>query len=108
LVALFSLAGIPPFIGFTGKFMLLLGAFREGHYVLVTLAAINTAIGIYYYLSVVRLTFCTPAEGEEPVAIGKPGPFMQAISVVLLFAIVYFGVLPNHFLNLMQRALGCI
>jgi len=108
LVALFSLAGIPPFIGFTGKFMLLVGAFSKGHYALVTLAAINTAIGIYYYLSVVRLTFCTPAEGEEPVAIDQPNRFMRTISLVLLFAIIYFGVLPNHFLNLMQRALAGI
>ncbi|HBT96598.1 MAG TPA: NADH-quinone oxidoreductase subunit N [Desulfobulbaceae bacterium] len=106
LVALFSLAGIPPFMGFTGKFMLLVGAFREGHHVLVTLAAINTAIGIYYYLSVVRLTFCTPDENQELVTINKPSRFMQAISVALIFAIIYFGVLPNQFLNVMQKALA--
>jgi len=105
LISLFSLAGIPPFVGFTGKFMLLVGAFREGHHVLVTLAAINTAIGIYYYLSVVRLTFCTADESQEPAIVAKPGRFIQAISVALLFAIIYLGVLPNHFLHLMQRAL---
>jgi len=106
LVSLFSLAGIPPFIGFTGKFMLLVGAFKAGHYVLVTLAAINTAIGIYYYLSVVRLTFCTADESQEPVIINKPNRFMQGISLALLFAIIYFGVLPSHFLNMMQYALN--
>ncbi|MDR3089025.1 MAG: NADH-quinone oxidoreductase subunit N [Desulfobulbaceae bacterium] len=106
LIALFSLAGIPPFIGFTGKFMLLVGAFKEGHHVLVTLAAINTAIGIYYYLSVVRLTFCTADESQESLVINKPNRFMQAISLVLIVAIIYFGVLPNHFLNLMQTALS--
>jgi len=106
LIALFSLAGIPPFIGFTGKFMLLVGAFKAGHHVLVTLAAINTAIGIYYYLSVVRLTFCTADESQETVVISKPNRFMQGISLALLFAIIYFGVLPNHFLSVMQRALN--
>ena len=106
LIALFSLAGIPPFIGFTGKFMLLVSAFKAGHHILVTLAAINTAIGIYYYLSVVRLTFCTADENQEPIPITKPSPIMQAVSLVLLFAIVYFGVLPHHFLDLMQRALN--
>jgi NADH-quinone oxidoreductase subunit N len=105
LIALFSLAGIPPFIGFTGKFMLLVSAFKEGHHILVTLAAINTAIGIYYYLSVVRLTFCTADESQEQVSITKPSFFMRVIALVLLFAIVYFGVLPHHFLDLMQEAL---
>ena len=106
LIALFSLAGIPPFIGFTGKFMLLLGAFKSGHHVLVTLAAINTAIGIYYYLSVVRLTFCTADESQEPIVISQLSRPLQAVSLVLLFAIIYFGVLPGHFLDLMQKALN--
>ena len=105
LIALFSLAGIPPFIGFTGKFLLLVGAFKEGHYLLVTLAAINTAIGIYYYLSVVRLTFCTADESQEQIVIIKPNRFMQAISLVLLLAIIYFGVMPSHFIDMMQQAL---
>jgi len=106
LISLFSLAGIPPFMGFTGKFMLLVGAFREGHHVLVTLAAINTAIGIYYYLSVVRLTFCTADESQEPLIINKPNRLIQAISVVLILAIIYFGVLPGQFLDLVQKALA--
>jgi len=108
LIALFSLAGIPPFMGFTGKFMLLVGAFRQGHYVLVTLAAINTAIGIYYYLSVVRLTFCTADESQEPLVITKPNRIMQTIAGLLIFAIIYFGVLPNQFLDLVQKALAAI
>ena len=60
-VSMFALAGIPPFVGFMGKFMLLTGAWRAGHTALVIIAAINTAIGIYYYLQVVRAVYTEAA-----------------------------------------------
>ncbi|HEB68832.1 MAG TPA: NADH-quinone oxidoreductase subunit N, partial [Desulfobulbus sp.] len=47
-VGLFALGGIPPMVGFMGKFMLLTGALKLGHLTLVILAAFNTAIAIYY------------------------------------------------------------
>lgn len=50
LVGMFALAGIPPFVGFIGKFMLLAGALQADHLTLVILAALNTAIAIFYYL----------------------------------------------------------
>jgi len=43
-VSMFALAGIPPFVGFMGKFMLLTGAWRAGHTALVIIAAINTRV----------------------------------------------------------------
>ena len=96
VVGLFALAGIPPFVGFTGKFLLLVGALKEGHIWLVTLAAINTAIAIYYYLSVVRITFCTPEETKEAI----PTDFITNFaSVVLLLVIVVMGVAPSRFLS---------
>jgi NADH-quinone oxidoreductase subunit N len=95
-VGLFSLAGIPPFVGFMGKFMLLTGAFVEGHRIVVILAAINTAIAIYYYLSVIRVTYTTDPERR---AIVKPTIVISATAVFLLVAIVVMGVLPQQFIN---------
>lgn len=67
LIGLFALAGIPPFVGFMGKFFLLVDALKQDYILLVTLAAINTAIAIYYYLSVVRIAFCTGEEDLKPL-----------------------------------------
>lgn len=104
-VGLFSLAGIPPFVGFTGKFMLLLGALRQDYLLLVILAAINTAIAIFYYLSVVRLTFCTDSDNRGSV---KTGFLTNAASVLLILAIIIMGVIPSRFLAIAQSTIQSI
>jgi NADH-quinone oxidoreductase subunit N len=95
-VGLFALAGIPPFVGFMGKFMLLAGALKEGYMLIVILAAINTAIAIYYYLSVIRVTYCSDPEER---AIVSPSMLTNATSVFLLAVIVIMGVSPQRFVD---------
>ena len=95
-VALFALAGIPPFVGFMGKFMLLAGALKQGYLILVILAAINTAIAIFYYLSVVRVTFCSDPDNNDSIVSGL---FTNMTSIVLLLIIVIMGVVPQQFVD---------
>ncbi len=104
-VGLFALAGIPPFVGFMGKFLILVGAYRQNYLILVTLAAINTAIAIYYYLSVVRVTYCSNPQDEGVV---RTGMLTNATSVVLLIIIVTMGVYPDAFLNFAQFTIQAI
>jgi NADH-quinone oxidoreductase subunit N len=104
-VGLFALAGIPPFVGFMGKFMLLTGALKEGYLVLVILAAINTAIAIFYYLSVVRVTYCS--DPEERVSVTPP-MMTNVASVFLLLVIVIMGVTPQRFVDFASTAVQTI
>ena len=65
MLAMFSLAGIPPFAGFFSKFFIFTGAVQQGSiaiYVLVLIALINTIISLYYYLLVVKAMFISPEE----------------------------------------------
>lgn len=60
MLAMFSLAGIPPFAGFFSKFFIFTGALQGGSaalYVLVLIALINTIVSLYYYLLVVKAMF---------------------------------------------------
>lgn len=95
LIGLFALAGIPPFVGFMGKFFILVDALKQDYILLVTLAAINTAIAIYYYLSIVRVAFCT-AEEDQPI-ISTP-IHVKMLSVLLMAIIVIMGVFPTQFI----------
>ncbi|WP_457575240.1 NADH-quinone oxidoreductase subunit N [Desulfomarina sp.] len=104
-VGLFALAGIPPFVGFTGKFMLLVGALNKGHLVLVILAAFNTAIAIYYYLSIVRVTFCTDDEQRETIV---PGRFHSILCIALILIIAIMGIIPGKFIALTTSAVQAI
>ncbi|MDE7407387.1 MAG: NADH-quinone oxidoreductase subunit N, partial [Muribaculaceae bacterium] len=65
MLAMFSLAGIPPFAGFFSKFFIFTGALNAGGtalYVLVLIALINTIISLFYYLKVVKAMFINPDE----------------------------------------------
>ncbi len=104
-VALFALAGIPPFVGFSGKFLLLLGAFKQGHILLVILAALNTAIAIYYYLSVVRVTFCTDSEDRGTIVSSRKH---NILSVLLILIIIVMGVVPSTFIELTTTAVQAV
>ncbi len=57
MLAMFSLAGIPPFAGFFSKFFIFASAAHSGFYVLVFIALLNTIISLYYYLLVVKAMF---------------------------------------------------
>ena len=62
----------------------------------VILAAINTAIAIYYYLSVIRVTY---ASDPEDRALVNPSMLTNATSVFLLAMIVVMGVIPQRFVD---------
>ena len=95
-VGLFALAGIPPFVGFMAKFMILTSALRADHLLVVCLAAINTAIAIYYYLSVVKAAYTADPAGRPTVTVH---PTIQATGIVLVVAIVLMGTLPAQFID---------
>lgn len=66
LIALFSLAGIPPVAGFFGKFFLFTAAASNGMYILLFIAVINATISLYYYLLVVKAMFIN--KNDAPIA----------------------------------------
>ncbi len=104
-VGMFALAGIPPFVGFMGKFMLLTGALREGHLPLVILAALNTAISIYYYLSVVRITYASDPEDQPMVDVDG---MTKALSVSLMVIIIFMGLAPARIIEVASTAVKAI
>ncbi|HXB42710.1 MAG TPA: NADH-quinone oxidoreductase subunit N, partial [Puia sp.] len=64
-ISLFSLAGIPPTAGFFGKFFLLMSGASQGNYLLITIAALNMIVSLYYYLKIVKAMFMD--ENENPI-----------------------------------------
>ena len=65
MLALFSLAGIPPLAGFFGKFFLFTAAAKQGYYILVLIAVVNTIISLYYYLLVIKAMFLNSS--DQPI-----------------------------------------
>ncbi|AKQ45150.1 NADH-quinone oxidoreductase subunit N [Rufibacter radiotolerans] len=86
MLALFSLAGIPPVAGFFGKFFLFTAAASEGYYLLVFLAVVNVTISLFYYLLVVRAMFLRKSDNPIPL-------FQNKIYMRLGLTITVIGIL---------------
>lgn len=65
MIAVFSLAGIPPFAGFVSKFFIFAAAAAKGDYLLVFIALANTVISLYYYLLIVKAMFINQADEQS-------------------------------------------
>jgi NADH-quinone oxidoreductase subunit N len=81
-IGLFSLAGIPPTAGFFGKFFLLLAGAGKGNYWLITIAALNMVVSLYYYLRIVKAIFMDTNENPiEKVQASWPPKIAMVICV---------------------------
>ena len=89
-LALFSLAGIPPFAGFFSKFFIFMSAFGAGFRVLVFIALINTVISLYYYLLIVKAMYIMP--NDEPVPTIKCDPYTRIELMICVLGIVLLGI----------------
>lgn len=93
LLALFSLAGIPPVAGFFGKFFLFTAAAAKGYFILVLIAVLNATISLYYYLLVVKAMFIN--KNEAPIA-ALPVTGYEKLALFLCFAgIVLIGFISS-------------
>jgi len=98
-IAMLSLAGIPFTAGFVGKFMLFKNVMQDYHIILLVLAVINAAIGVYYYLRVVvHMYFHAPADGQKDLAVSMNFNIVLIIAALLT---VLVGVYPDCIIALL-------
>ena len=102
MVSLFSLAGIPPTIGFSGKFLLFVGAMERGHFTLVLIAMINVVISLYYYLLVIKAAYFTEPAGEIlPLEVSSP---TRLLAMLLIGVMIAVGFYPTWFIRVADAA----
>ena len=100
-VSLFSLAGLPIFVGFTSKFYLFNAAAAQGLLWVAGIAIFSSLISLYYYLQVVRQLYIEPAEDAAPI----PVPRLTLGVLGALFAgMVGLGVYPAPLMEAVQYA----
>jgi NADH-quinone oxidoreductase subunit N len=102
MMAVFSLAGIPPTIGFTGKFLIFNAAIERGHLPLVLIAMANVVVSLYYYLMVVRAAYLLEPAAAQPVL--QVPPALKMLVGVLVAAMVIGGIYPTLILDLSRAA----
>ncbi len=102
LLVMFSLAGLPPTVGFYAKFMVIEAALADGFVWLAVVAVLTSLVGAYYYLRVVKLMyFDDPVESAPIVVRGDTGIVLSINGVLLLV----LGILPQRLIALCAIAL---
>lgn len=103
-LALFSLGGIPPTAGFFGKLFLLTAGAARGNYVVITFAALNLVVSLYYYLRVIRSVFMD--DQEAPVQSLKSGVFFKIAMFICVAGILLTGFATGFYEYIYQMSIG--
>jgi NADH-quinone oxidoreductase subunit N len=101
-ICMFSLAGLPPFAGFFGKYYVFIAAVKADLTWLAILGVISSAISVYFYLRIVVLMYFKEPTGELAVEKSNAGLLGVVISVLLIIAL---GILPGSLINLITSFL---
>ena len=89
-LALFSLAGIPPFAGFFSKFFIFAAAFQSGFHLLVFIALVNTVLSLYYYLKIVKAMYIN--KSDEPIAAFRSDNYTRASLIICTAGIIVLSI----------------
>ncbi|GAB4469279.1 MAG: NADH-quinone oxidoreductase subunit N [Anaerolineales bacterium] len=98
LVAFLSLAGMPPFGGFVIKFSVFAAAVERGLIGLAVIGVLNSIIGLYYYLTVLKVVYLYRSE-EEDVAVPIPQASLLALTV-LCIGVIVMGIIAAPWFNI--------
>ena len=97
LVALLSLGGMPPLAGFVAKFYVFAAAVESGYIWLAFLGVLNSIVGLYYYLTILKVVYLYRSEHEDkPVPV--PGVYAATLGACVLL-IVAIGALSGPWLE---------
>ena len=102
LIFLLSLTGIPPTVGFLGKYFILLSLIETQHYYLAVFAALYVVVALYYYFRIVVAMFMHE-EGEPGEMALAPG-LVATLAITLLLTLAP-GIYPEPLIRLAQSSM---
>ncbi len=102
LMLMFSMAGVPFFIGFFAKFSVLQAVVAAGYLWLAIVAVLFSLIGAFYYLRVVKLMYFDAPADEMPITAGMD---MKILVSVNGLAVAGLGIFPQVIMSLCAYAL---
>lgn len=98
-IIMLSMAGIPPLIGFAGKFLLFSSAIGANMVALAVIGIINSFISIYYYGRVINLMYSRKSEKALSI-----NPYVALVVIVSLAIIIAFGIYPQPIIAVASKA----
>jgi NADH-quinone oxidoreductase subunit N len=96
LLLMFSMAGIPPTVGFYAKLSVLNAVMQSGHVWLAVMAVLFSLIGAFYYLRIVKLMYFDAPESHEPIVLGQDTVLLISLNGL---AMLLLGLLPGTLMS---------
>ena len=100
---MFSLAGVPPFVGFFGKLNVISAVLNSGYPGLAVLMVLATVVGAYYYLRIIWYMYFEEAQYRAVLQAGTDMKFVLSVNSVAVLAL---GIAPGWLLLLCVQILG--
>jgi len=102
MVALLSLAGMPPLVGFVAKFYVFAAAVQSGWIWLAIVGVLNAIIGLYYYMTILKVVYLYRSDDEQvSVDISRPAAVALVVCSMLIIGI---GTISGPWLDLVVEA----
>jgi NADH-quinone oxidoreductase subunit N len=102
LLAMFSMAGIPPLMGFYAKFAVIKALLSQGFVWISVFAVVMSLIGAFYYLRVVKVMYFDKATHEQGTGSNTVAKVVLSVNALLLLV---WGVMPQSVMEWCLRAL---
>ena len=99
-IIMFSLAGLPPFAGFFGKYYIFIAAVKSNLTWLAILGVLSSAISVYFYLRIVVLMYFKSSENEFEIESSNNSMLAIIFSVLV---VILLGIFPGTFLDLITK-----
>jgi NADH-quinone oxidoreductase subunit N len=96
LILMFSMAGIPPTVGFYAKFSVLNAVVQTGHTWLAIVAVLLSLIGAFYYLRIVKLMYFDAPESHAPIVFGQDTTLLISVNGL---GVLLLGLLPGTLMS---------
>ena len=102
LFIVFSMAGIPPFLGFWAKLAVLEGVLNAGYTWLVVFAVLMSVIGAFYYLRIIKVMYFDAPTDTSPIIASAD---MRGLLTINAFALLVLGVFPGALMTACLNAI---
>jgi len=103
LCIMFSMAGVPPFLGFWSKWFVLKELVASGFVGLAAIAVLFSIIGAYYYLRIIKLMYFDKPDSMTAIKSSKQMRFVLSVNGIMILAL---GLAPNMLMSLCLVALA--
>lgn len=102
-IFMLSMIGIPPLMGFVGKFLLFTSAISQGLLLLAIIAILNSFVSIYYYAKVIMAMYSKREKSAMHVDWA-----VASVVIVCLLAVVMIGIYPQPLITAASIAVGSL